>query len=67
MMLFNKGLKKAKGDLLGFVNSGDTFDKRFLYILRKYYQNHANADFFFGSVRKHWGIFTWLQKVENTF
>ena len=42
---FNKGLELAKGDLVGFVNSGDTLTKDSLCILQKYYQNYKNADF----------------------
>tara|TARA_B100000963_G_C22617267_1_gene668000 strand:+ start:518 stop:1264 length:747 start_codon:yes stop_codon:yes gene_type:complete len=53
---FNKGLDLAKGDLIGFVNSGDTLTKQSLTILREYYNNHNKADFFFGAVKKHWGI-----------
>ena len=37
---FNKGLNLAKGDLIGFVNSGDTLTKESLTILKKYYHNH---------------------------
>tara|TARA_B100000035_G_scaffold278895_1_gene258151 strand:+ start:107 stop:838 length:732 start_codon:yes stop_codon:yes gene_type:complete len=64
---FNKGLEFAKGDLIGFVNSGDTLTKDSLCILRKYYQNHKNADFFFGSVRKHWGILHGYKKWKIHF
>ena len=53
---FNKGLDLAQGDLIGFVNSGDTLTKESLSILEKYYYNHSYADFFFGTVKKHWGI-----------
>ena len=64
---FNKGLEFAKGDLIGFVNSGDTLTKDSLCILHKYYQNHKNADFFFGSVRKHWGILHGYKKWKIHF
>ena len=43
---FNKGLKLAEGDLIGFVNSGDLLTANSLTILEKYYQNYKNADFF---------------------
>ena len=39
---FNKGLKKAKGDLLGFVNSGDVLTKDSLCILINYYNKYNN-------------------------
>ena len=51
---FNKGLDLAQGDLIGFVNSGDTLTKESLSILEKYYYTYSNADFF-GAVKKHWG------------
>ena len=52
---FNKGLDLANGDLIGFVNSGDTLTNESLNILVKYYNNFKNIDFFFGAVKKHWG------------
>ena len=64
---FNKGLNLAKGDLIGFVNSGDTLTKESLTILEKYYHNHIEADFFFGSVRKHWGILYGYKKWKIHF
>ena len=53
---FNKGLKLATGDLIGFVNADDILTDNALEILINYYQKHPNADFIFGSVKKHWGI-----------
>tara|TARA_A100001035_G_C27691347_1_gene457979 strand:+ start:109 stop:846 length:738 start_codon:yes stop_codon:yes gene_type:complete len=53
---FNKGLKFANGDLIGFVNSDDILLKNALNILVKYYYNYPEKDFFFGSVKKHWKI-----------
>jgi glycosyltransferase involved in cell wall biosynthesis len=53
---FNKGLKLAKGDLIGFVNSDDILIQNALNLLLKYYNNHPDKDFFFGSVKKHWQI-----------
>ena len=38
-----------------------------LCILQKYYQNYKNADFFFGSVRKHWGILHGYKKWKIHF
>lgn len=53
---FNKGLQLARGELIGFVNSDDVLNKNALYTLVKYYKNFPQMDFFFGSVKKHWGI-----------
>ena len=53
---FNKGLKLAKGDLIGFVNSDDVLIKNATSILVKYFNNYPDKDFFFGSVKKHWAI-----------
>ena len=52
---FNKGLSYAKGDLIGFVNSGDLLTAKSLSYLNYYYNKYRKADFFFGSVQKHWG------------
>ncbi len=53
---FNKGLKNFTGDLIGFVNSDDYLLDNALNTISKYYQTYPNIDFFFGSVKKHWGI-----------
>ena len=52
----NKGLSLATGDLIGIVNSDDTLRPNALETLYKYYSNYPDTDFFFGSVKKHWGI-----------
>ena len=52
----NKGLSLATGDLIGIVNSDDTLTPSALKLLNKYYLKYPNSDFFFGSVKKHWGI-----------
>ena len=53
---FNKGLKMASGDLIGFVNADDVLTPEALEILVKYFNNYPNRDFFFGAVKKHWGV-----------
>tara|TARA_B100000900_G_scaffold384262_1_gene372948 strand:+ start:385 stop:1125 length:741 start_codon:yes stop_codon:yes gene_type:complete len=53
---FNKGLKLATGDLIGFVNSDDTLTDNAIEILLNYYKKNPEVDFIFGSVKKHWGI-----------
>ncbi len=53
---FNKGLKLYKGDIVGFVNSDDILMPNAIELLVKYYNKYPKKDFFFGSVKKHWGI-----------
>ncbi len=53
---FNKGLVLAKGDLIGFVNSDDLLTVDALNLLDKYNKLYSDADFIFGSVKKHWGV-----------
>ena len=43
---FNKGLSYAKGDLIGFVNSGDLLTAKSLSYLNYYYNKYRKADFF---------------------
>ena len=52
---FNKGMQLAKGKYLGFLNSDDKYTEKSLEILNKYIENYPDKDFFFGSVKKHWG------------
>ena len=53
---FNKGMKYSSGDYLGFVNSDDILMPNALKILSRYIKRYPDVDFFFGAVRKHWGI-----------
>lgn len=53
---FNRGLKIATGDLIGFINSDDIYCENAFEILVKYYNQYPDTDFIFGSVKKHWGI-----------
>lgn len=53
---FNKGMQLCKGEYIGFINSDDIYEKNTIEILTKYIKANSNLDFFFGSVRKHWGI-----------
>jgi len=48
----NKGLKNAKGDIVGFLNSGDFYYNGTLKIVNDYFANN-NIDFLFGSVEKY--------------
>ena len=56
---FNKGLDLAQGDLIGFVNSGDTLTKDSLTILEKYYHKYRDR-FFLWCCKKTLGDFIWL-------
>jgi len=53
---FNKGIKYAKGDYVGFVNSDDVLLPKAIKILTKYIIRYPEKDFFFGAVKKHWGV-----------
>ncbi len=53
---FNKGMQLAKGDYIGFVNSDDILLPNALKILKKYINLYPDVDFFFGAVKKHWGV-----------
>ncbi len=53
---FNKGMKIAKGKYILVVNSDDKLTKKALSILNKYDLKYPKIDFFFGAVKKHWGI-----------
>jgi glycosyltransferase involved in cell wall biosynthesis len=53
---FNKGMDLAEGDYIGFVNSDDILLPNALKILAKYIAKYPELDFFFGAVRKHWGV-----------
>ena len=53
---FNKGLKLFSGDLVGYVNSDDYLMENAMQTLVKYYNDYPEKDFFFGSVKKHWGV-----------
>ena len=53
---FNKGLDLFSGEVVGFVNADDYLMLDAIKILVDYYNRHKNVDFFFGSVKKHWGV-----------
>ncbi len=52
---FNKGMSLAKGEYIGFVNSDDILLPKAMEIFENYTKK-KKFDFFFGSVKKHWGI-----------
>jgi len=47
----NKGIKKARGDIIGILNADDYYYKNALNIAKKYFQNQK-IDFLFGTVKK---------------
>lgn len=49
----NKGIKKAKGNIIGILNSDDKYTKEALSIVNKYFKNNQKLDFLFGSVKKN--------------
>ena len=52
---FNKGMSLAKGEYIGFVNSDDVLLPKAMEIFENY-KKTKKFDFFFGSVKKHWGV-----------
>jgi len=64
---FNKGLRRSKGELIGFVNSGDTLTYDALEILIRYFKKFKDKDFFFGAVKKHWGILYGYKKWKINY
>ena len=53
---FNKGMQLSTGKYIGIINSDDVYTKNAFKIISKYIFNNPKKDFFFGSVKKHWGI-----------
>ena len=49
----NLGIKYAKGDIIGILNSDDIYFKNTLKIVNQYFYYNKNLDFLFGSVYKH--------------
>ena len=48
----NKGIKLAKGDIIGFLNSDDIYYPGALNTVNEYFETN-NIDFLFGSVKKY--------------
>jgi len=48
----NKGIKKANGDIIGILNSDDTYRKNALKIVNNYFTKNKKIKFLFGSVKK---------------
>ena len=64
----NVGIKNAKGDIIGILNSDDIFFKDTFKIVNRYFCKDKNLDFMFGSVYKHkllYGYSPW--KISFSF
>ena len=48
----NKGIKLAKGEILGFINADDIYYENSLKIVNRYF-SEENIDFLFGTVKKY--------------
>ena len=53
---FNIGMRLAKGEYIGFLNSDDQYAENAFVHLHKYIEKYPTKDFIFGSVKKHWGV-----------
>ena len=49
----NLGIKHAKGDIIGILNSDDIYFKNTLKIVNQYFYYNKDLEFLFGSVYKH--------------
>ena len=48
----NKGLKMSSGDIIGILNSDDTYTKDALSLVKKYFEKFDGVDLVFGSIVK---------------
>jgi len=64
---FNKGMKIAKGKYIVIVNSDDVLTKNAFSILNKYDTKYPTIDFFFGAVKKHWGVLYGYNKKKINY
>ena len=65
----NKGIKLAKGNIIGFLNSGDIYYPDALHTVNRYFLS-KDIDFIFGSVEKYklmHGFKPWKIKVSFGF
>ena len=56
----NKALTLCTGKFIGIVNADDILLPDATSILIDYYKKYPEVDFFFGSVKKHWGYNQWI-------
>lgn len=50
----NYGLKLARGDVIGIINSGDLFTENSFKIVNQYFENNENISYLFGTVERHY-------------
>ena len=50
----NKGIKLSRGNVLVFINSGDTFTKKALQIISQIFKKDKTIDFVFGTVIRNY-------------
>ena len=50
----NKALDYVKGEVIVFINAGDTFTKNALYKIYNKFKKNYKIDFIFGTVRRHY-------------
>tara|TARA_B100000963_G_scaffold254866_1_gene223483 strand:- start:2069 stop:2791 length:723 start_codon:yes stop_codon:yes gene_type:complete len=48
----NKGIKNSNGEIIGIINSGDTYSNNALEIINSYFEKNKEIDFMFGTVFK---------------
>lgn len=63
----NKGIKLANGTFLLFVNSGDLLTKNALKIIYKLSCKNKEADFIFGTVKRHYTTNSIIKSGYNKF
>ena len=49
-------MKISRGKYIGIINSDDVYKNKAFSVVEKYVNQNPNADFIFGSVKKHWGV-----------
>ena len=59
-------MQLCKGEYIGFINSDDIYEK-YYRDFDKYIKANSNLDFFFGSVRKHWGTLHGYKPLKTFF
>ena len=64
---FNDGIKLARGDIIGIINSGDLYTKKALKIIDGYF-NYQKPNFVFGTVKKKKVLFGYdKNKIKWSF